>query len=94
MAISTVPATAVTRGAIPLTSARPMPSRPPLPGGTKVAVVSNAGGAAVLAADACVEDGSAVPELPADLIAELLATLPEGADTANPVDGTAAVGGH
>jgi acyl-CoA synthetase (NDP forming) len=57
-----------------------------------VAVVSNAGGAAVLAADACAEAGLTVPELPADLIAELLGGLPEGAAAANPVDATAAVG--
>jgi acyl-CoA synthetase (NDP forming)/GNAT superfamily N-acetyltransferase len=64
----------------------------PLPTGTKVAVVSNAAGAAVLAADACVEAGLTVPELPSELIADLLAALPEGAGAANPVDATAAVG--
>ena len=64
----------------------------PLPGGTRVAIVSNAGGAAVLAADACAEAGLTVPELPASLIAALLAVLPEGAGATNPVDATAAVG--
>lgn len=64
----------------------------PLPTGAKVAVVSNAGGAAVLAADACVEAGLTVPELPTDLAAELAALMPEGASTANPVDATAATG--
>lgn len=64
----------------------------PLPAGSRVAVVSNAGGAAVIAADACTEAGFAVPELPADLGAELLALLPAGAGAVNPVDATAAVG--
>ena len=66
----------------------------PLPAGTRVAVVSNAGGAAVLAADTCAEAGLTVPELPAELIDELLGMLPEGATAANPVDATAAVGEH
>lgn len=64
----------------------------PLPAGSRVAIVSNAGGAAVLAADACAEAGLTVPELPADLITELLRLLPEGASATNPVDATAAVG--
>ncbi|RSS03041.1 GNAT family N-acetyltransferase [Streptomyces sp. WAC00469] len=64
----------------------------PLPAGPKVAVVSNAGGAGVLAADACAEAGLSVPVLPADLVHGLTALLPEGATAANPVDATAAVG--
>ncbi|MGW0771184.1 bifunctional acetate--CoA ligase family protein/GNAT family N-acetyltransferase [Streptomyces sp. NPDC002676] len=63
----------------------------PLPHGTRIAVVSNAGGAGVLAADACVDAGLVVPRLAADLVEELLALLPEGATAANPVDVTAAV---
>ncbi|PJE95120.1 GNAT family N-acetyltransferase [Streptomyces carminius] len=65
----------------------------PLPTGSRVAVVSNAGGAGVLAADACVEAGLTVPELPAALAAELGVALPAGAAAGNPVDTTAAVGG-
>ncbi|MQY14542.1 hypothetical protein SRB5_47100 [Streptomyces sp. RB5] len=64
----------------------------PLPAGTRVAVVSNAGGAAVITADACVDAGLTVPELPADLVADLRAVLPAGASAANPVDATAAAG--
>ncbi|MFI1539771.1 bifunctional acetate--CoA ligase family protein/GNAT family N-acetyltransferase [Streptomyces anandii] len=64
----------------------------PLPAGTRVAVVTNAGGAGVLAADACADAGLAVPPLPAQLVDELLRSLPEGAGAANPVDTTAAVG--
>ncbi len=64
----------------------------PLPAGGSVAVVSNAGGAGVLAADACVEAGLTVPELPVQLVADLLAALPQGACASNPVDATAGVG--
>jgi acyl-CoA synthetase (NDP forming) len=63
----------------------------PLPAGTSVAVVSNAGGAGVLAADACQEAGLAVPVLTADLAGALRRDLPEGASAANPVDVTPAV---
>ncbi|MEE4418276.1 bifunctional GNAT family N-acetyltransferase/acetate--CoA ligase family protein [Streptomyces bugieae] len=63
----------------------------PLPAGGRVAVVSNAGGAGVLAADACADAGLTVPELPPDLVGELLAVLPGGAGAANPVDLTPAV---
>ncbi|NBM19811.1 bifunctional GNAT family N-acetyltransferase/acetate--CoA ligase family protein [Streptomyces sp. GC420] len=66
----------------------------PLPAGSRVAVVSNAGGAGVLAADVCAEAGLSVPELPADLVSDLLAVLPPGATAANPVDATAAAGGE
>ncbi|MER8162023.1 bifunctional GNAT family N-acetyltransferase/acetate--CoA ligase family protein [Streptomyces sp. NPDC094472] len=63
----------------------------PLPDGADVAVVSNAGGAGVLAADACTEAGLHVPALDTALADELRALLPPGAATANPVDTTAAV---
>ncbi|MET9016395.1 GNAT family N-acetyltransferase [Streptomyces olivaceoviridis] len=64
----------------------------PLPRGTKVAVVSNAGGAGVLAADACVDAGLVIPPLAADVVDELRTLLPDGATATNPVDVTAAVG--
>jgi acyl-CoA synthetase (NDP forming)/GNAT superfamily N-acetyltransferase len=64
----------------------------PLPAGARVAVVSNAGGAAVLAADACAEAGLAVPELPPAVVRELLEVLPEGAGGVNPVDVTPTAG--
>ncbi|WP_225829907.1 GNAT family N-acetyltransferase [Streptomyces sp. NK08204] len=63
----------------------------PLPDGRRVAVVSNAGGAGVLAADACADAGLVVPPLAAGLVDELLALLPDGASATNPVDVTAAV---
>ncbi|GAA3655151.1 GNAT family N-acetyltransferase [Streptomyces chitinivorans] len=64
----------------------------PLPTGTRVAVVSNATGAGVLAADACAEAGLTLPRLPDSLTAELLGIPPDGAvaSPGNPVDtGTA-----
>ncbi|MBZ9594006.1 bifunctional GNAT family N-acetyltransferase/acetate--CoA ligase family protein [Streptomyces yangpuensis] len=63
----------------------------PLPAGRRVAVVSNAGGTGVLAADAAIESGLRVPPLSPELTGRLLATLPGGAAAANPVDTTAAV---
>ncbi|MGC0418117.1 GNAT family N-acetyltransferase [Embleya sp. AB8] len=65
----------------------------PLPDGAAVAVIGNAGGAGVLAADACVDAGLVVPRFGADLEAELRALLPAGAACANPVDTTATVDG-
>lgn len=64
----------------------------PLPAGARVAIVSNAGGAAVLAADACADAGLTVPELPTGLVSDLTGLLPAGASAANPVDATATVG--
>ncbi|MGV9589856.1 bifunctional acetate--CoA ligase family protein/GNAT family N-acetyltransferase [Streptomyces tendae] len=63
----------------------------PLPAGARVAVVTNAGGAGVLAADACVEAGLVLPEPTPELVQDLLAVLPDGAAVGNPVDVTAAV---
>ncbi|MDT0467419.1 bifunctional acetate--CoA ligase family protein/GNAT family N-acetyltransferase [Streptomyces gibsoniae] len=62
----------------------------PLPAGTRVAIVSNAGGVGVLAADACVEAGLALPLLTPEVIDGLLAVLPRGAAAGNPTDVTAA----
>ncbi|GAA2244337.1 MULTISPECIES: bifunctional acetate--CoA ligase family protein/GNAT family N-acetyltransferase [Kitasatospora] len=56
-----------------------------------VAVVSNAGGVGILAADACADTGLTQLELPSDLVTELRDLLPGSASTANPVDTTAAV---
>ncbi|MFD0318511.1 bifunctional acetate--CoA ligase family protein/GNAT family N-acetyltransferase [Streptomyces flavalbus] len=64
----------------------------PLPAGTRVAVVTNAGGAGVLTADACAEAGLVLPQPTPDLVDDLLTVLPEGASVGNPVDATAAVG--
>ncbi len=63
----------------------------PLPAGPRVAIVTNAGGAGVLAADACAEAGLVLPAPTPELVDDLLAVLPEGAAVGNPVDATAAV---
>jgi acyl-CoA synthetase (NDP forming) len=64
----------------------------PLPGGCRIAVVSNAGGTGVLAADACAESGLKVDEFSAALQGKLAGLLGPGAATANPVDAGAAAG--
>jgi acyl-CoA synthetase (NDP forming) len=63
----------------------------PLPAGNRVAVVSNAGGAGVLAADACADSGLAVARLSAATRRRLKGLLPAGAAVSGPVDTTAAV---
>jgi acyl-CoA synthetase (NDP forming)/GNAT superfamily N-acetyltransferase len=65
-------------------------STQPLPAGHRLAIISNAGGAGVLAADACADVGLRVPPLPEDLVRRLTEVLPAGSATANPVDTTAA----
>jgi acyl-CoA synthetase (NDP forming)/RimJ/RimL family protein N-acetyltransferase len=64
----------------------------PLPAGDRVAVVSNAGGAGVLAADACADHGLHVVTLDKATQRRLRKLLPPGAAVAGPVDTTAAVG--
>ncbi|MFE7276266.1 GNAT family N-acetyltransferase [Streptomyces sp. NPDC057623] len=63
----------------------------PLPAGLRVAIVTNAGGAGVLAADACAEVGLELPAPGSELIDDLLDALPAGAAAGNPVDATAGV---
>ncbi|MFJ9535929.1 GNAT family N-acetyltransferase [Streptomyces sp. NPDC101225] len=63
----------------------------PLPAGGRVAIVTNAGGAGVLAADACAEAGLMLPAPTPRLVDDVLAVLPEGAAVGNPVDASAAV---
>jgi acetate---CoA ligase (ADP-forming) len=60
-------------------------SQPP-PAGRRVAIVGNAGGPAILAADAAVAHGLLVPELSAETRARLAGFLPAAAATGNPVD--------
>ncbi len=63
----------------------------PLPAGNRVAVVSNAGGAGVLAADACGDNDLKVATLSETTQQRLRRLLPDGAAVAGPVDTTAAV---
>lgn len=58
----------------------------PLPPGPKIAIVTNAGGPAIMAADACVTAGLTVPALSEGLRATLAAGLASAASTGNPVD--------
>jgi acetyl coenzyme A synthetase (ADP forming)-like protein len=58
----------------------------PVPGGRRVAIVTNAGGPAILAADACEADGLRVPILDEATQRRLRSFLPPAAAVANPVD--------
>jgi len=61
-------------------------SRQPLPAGQGVAILTNAGGPAVLATDACERAGIALASLENDTLERLRATLPDAAALYNPVD--------
>ena len=58
----------------------------PLPRGRRVAVLTNAGGPGILAADTCEAHGLELPALSDRSVAELAAHLPPTASVANPVD--------
>ena len=58
----------------------------PVPKGSRVAIVTNAGGAGILAADACAGAGLQVPELGPEIQAELRSFLSPEAGVRNPVD--------
>jgi acetyl coenzyme A synthetase (ADP forming)-like protein len=58
----------------------------PLPRGNRVAVVTNAGGMGILAADACELSGLVLTDLTDETRAKLAAFLPAEASTRNPVD--------
>ncbi|MDQ6917728.1 MAG: GNAT family N-acetyltransferase [Candidatus Dormibacteraeota bacterium] len=66
----------------------------PLPGGSRVAIVTNAGGPGILCADSCEAAGLRVPELSEDLQAQLRPLLAAEASTANPVDMIASATPH
>ena len=74
-----------------LVEAAAMIASQPLPAGPRVAVVSNAGGAGVLAADACGDNGLQVATLSSATQRKLAKLLPPGAVFAGTVDTTAAV---
>jgi acetyl coenzyme A synthetase (ADP forming)-like protein len=58
----------------------------PLPRGRRVAIVTNAGGPAILCADMCEAGGLFIPELSEATRSRLAALLPAAASVANPVD--------
>jgi acyl-CoA synthetase (NDP forming)/GNAT superfamily N-acetyltransferase len=74
-----------------LIEAAAMIASQPLPAGNRVAIVSNAGGAGVLAADACGDNGLQVVTLGSATQRKLAKLLPPGATFAGTVDTTAAV---
>ncbi|MEM0129983.1 MAG: GNAT family N-acetyltransferase, partial [Thermoplasmatales archaeon] len=63
----------------------------PVPKGNRVAILTNAGGAGILAADACEAHGLEVPDLKESTREELRKILPDIASVKNPVDMTAGV---
>ena len=60
--------------------------RLPLPKGNRVAIISNAGGPAIILADACESSGMSVPELAPQTQAAIRARVAEEASVRNPVD--------
>lgn len=64
----------------------------PLPRGRRVGIVTNAGGPAILCADACEAGGLVLPEFSADTQSRLRSVLPAAASVANPVDMIASAG--
>ena len=61
-------------------------SNQPLPAGPRVGIITNAGGPAILCADACEARGLEVPVLSESSQTRLRAFLPPGASVGNPVD--------
>jgi acetyl coenzyme A synthetase (ADP forming)-like protein len=61
-------------------------SHQPLPAGRRVAIVTNAGGPGILAADACEAHGLELATLGEATLAELRTFLPPAASVSNPVD--------
>ena len=58
----------------------------PVPSGKRVAILTNAGGPGILAADACEAHGLELPTLADQTITDLRSFLPPTASVANPVD--------
>lgn len=61
-------------------------SHQPIPRGPRVAILTNAGGPGILAADACEANGLQLPQLSEATRAELRSFLPSAASVNNPVD--------
>jgi acetate---CoA ligase (ADP-forming) len=64
----------------------------PVPRGRRVAILTNAGGPGILAADACEANGLELPTLTDATVSELRSFLPPAASFANPVDMIASAG--
>ncbi|HMC80167.1 MAG TPA: GNAT family N-acetyltransferase, partial [Acidimicrobiia bacterium] len=68
--------------------------RQPLPGGNRVAIVTNGGGLGILCADACEAAGLVIPPASAATREALHSFLPEEASLGNPVDLLASASGE
>ncbi|MFD4324784.1 GNAT family N-acetyltransferase [Nocardioides sp. NPDC058538] len=66
----------------------------PLPGGRRVGIVSNAGGPAILAADACERAGLQLTTLSAETMARIRETVPDASSVQMPVDLGSGVAGE
>jgi acetyl coenzyme A synthetase (ADP forming)-like protein len=64
----------------------------PLPAGRRVGIITNAGGPAILCADACEAGGLVLPKLSEQTRAQLAMFLPPAASLANPIDLIASAG--
>lgn len=67
-------------------------ARSPLPAGPRVGIVTNAGGPAIMATDACINLGLHLAQLAPATVAELRRFLPAEASFGNPVDMIASAG--
>jgi acetyl coenzyme A synthetase (ADP forming)-like protein len=67
-------------------------SHQPPPAGPRVAIITNAGGPAILCADACEAAGMQVPQFSPVMMRKLSTALPAAASTANPIDMIASAG--
>jgi acetyl coenzyme A synthetase (ADP forming)-like protein len=67
-------------------------ARAPLPAGPRVGIVTNAGGPAIMATDACINLGLHLAQLAPATVAELRSFLPAEASFGNPVDMIASAG--
>lgn len=66
--------------------------RCPLPKGNRVGIVTNAGGPAIMATDACVNSGLEMAEFTEETVTQLRSFLPAAASFANPIDMIASAG--
>jgi len=61
-------------------------TKQPIPGGDRIAIVTNGGGPGIICADACQANGVRLPEPPEAVKEELAGFLPAAVSSGNPVD--------
>ena len=69
-------------------------SNQPVPGGRRVAIVTNGGGPGIIAADACEQHGLVLPELSPEVIEQLKPLVKRDIAFRNPLDLTAGATGE